>query len=339
MKRTILILRIFFFVLCLAGSFLLWYAAGDNPSDKENARQALAYYLTFGGLLGALTILIDVFLKGFSIRGLTALTFGLTMGSLIAFLLSTSPLFEEGDDETKYLSRLSLFIVCTYLGAVITLRGKDEFNLVIPYMRFVPQKVDVPVAVIDTSALIDGRIVGICNSGFLNAELVIPRFVIDELQRIANSSDQERRDKGRKGIQVLSELRKLEHMHVTINESEVEHRSQADAKIIFIAQSLHAKLLTVDFNLAKLAEVHGVQWMNLNALTRVLRTEVAIGEKFDVELVKHGKESDQAIGYLTDGSMVVVNDASQHIGQTVYVEVGSVLPSAGGKMIFGKIAK
>lgn len=335
MKKTILIIRTFFFVLCIAGAFLLHYAADESDTGSR----ALSYYITFGALLGALTILTDIFIKGFSIRGLTAVSFGLGMGLVISFLISVSPLFEQGDEEAKYLARLSLFIICTYLGTVITLRGKDEFNLVIPYVKFVPQKVDLPIVVIDTSALIDGRIAGICKAGFLPAEIVIPRFIIDELQRIADATDPLRKDKGRKGLQVLSELRKLNIQRVVIHDSDLEKKQQTDAKLIYIAKTLGARLLTVDYNLAKLAEFQGVDWLNINALARALKTDISIGERFDIDLVKPGKEDGQALGFLTDGSMVVVNDAFDNIGQTVQIQVISVLPSAGGKIVFGKLAK
>ncbi|MEM8549615.1 MAG: PIN/TRAM domain-containing protein, partial [Verrucomicrobiota bacterium] len=237
MRKTITTIRILYFLLCLVGAWLVHYAA-----DYENTR--LGSYLFFGALLGALTILIDIFLKGFSLRGLTALTLGLGMGAIIALLISSSPLLEKGDPQVIWLVRLSMFIFFMYVGAVIALRGRDEFNLIIPYVKFVPQKVDVPIVVLDTSALIDGRIVGICKSGFLSAELVVPRFIMDELQRIADSHDVQRQSKGRKGLQVLNELRKLENNPVSIHESELGPHQKSEDKLIFIAESLKAKLLT-----------------------------------------------------------------------------------------------
>lgn len=336
MRYTFFIIRIVFFLLCVIGSWLLWYVA--DYKEPEASRQLLLY-LFIGCSIGSLTILVDIFLKGFSLRGLTALTFGLAMGGLIAFLISTSPLLDKGEPEILFLVRLTLFVVVTYLGAVVALRGRDEFNLVIPYVKFVPQKVENAVTVVDTSALIDGRIHGICKSGFLSSELVIPRFVIDELQRVADSTDPLRKARGRKGLQVLNELRKLPNQQMTINESELERREQVDAKLIFIAQSLKARLLTLDYNLAKLAEFQGVNWLNITELAKVLNPEVAVGEKFDIELVKQGKDSGQAVGYLPDGSMVVVNEADAMIGQTAHVEVVSIIPSAGGRMIFARLIK
>lgn len=138
--------------------------------------------------VGVLVVLVDIFLKGFSLRGLSAVTFGIAAGELIAHLVGGSPLLELGDPSIIYLVRLGLFIILPFLCAVVVLRGKDEFNLVIPYVRFVPHEVETPFVVVDTSALIDGRIARVCQTGFLGAVLVIPRFVFRELQGVAHSA-------------------------------------------------------------------------------------------------------------------------------------------------------
>ena len=329
MYKTIVIIRIFFFLICVTGSYLVCYSIPDWDQYRT-----LAVFI--GASIGVLVILIDVFLKGFSLRGLTALTFGLFIGWLFAIFISNSPLFENGDPQILFLVRLSLFVILMYLGSVIALRGRDEFNLVIPYVRFEPHGVDVPLVVLDTSILIDGRIIGICESKFMGYAFVIPRFVLDELQSIANSSDVQRQTKGRKGLEVLNQLRKMEHLDLRIHESDVSKRQNVDAKLVFLAQSMKAKIMTTDFNLAQMAEFHTIDWLNINALAKSLNPDFNIGEIFDVELVKEGKEPGQAVGFLNDGSMVVVNDGNDLIGQAVRIEVQSILPSAGGKMIFAK---
>lgn len=290
-----------------------------------------------GLLIGGLVILVDVLLKGFSLRGLSAVSLGLGFGTLIAYLIGSSPIFRVGDPQTIYLFQLALFIICTYLGTVIALRGKDEFNLIIPYVRFVPHEVDVPLVVVDTSVLIDGRIAKVCEAGFLNAALVIPRFVLNELQAVADSNDLHRQARGRRGLEVLNELRRIKHLDIRITESEVTKRTDVDAKLVFLALSMRAKLLTTDYNLAKIAEFHGVPWLNLNVLARSLRPELMLGETLEVDLVKPGKDEGQAIGFLEDGSMVVVTAGRPLIGQKVSVEVVSVLPTGGGKMVFAKL--
>jgi uncharacterized protein YacL len=235
-----------------------------------------------------------------------------------------------------YLFRLALFLICTYLGAVIALRGKDEFNLVIPYVRFVPHDVETPLVVVDTSALIDGRVAKICEAGFINAALVIPRFVLEELQNVADSTDPLRQARGRRGLEVLNDLRRIKNLDLRIHESEVTKRQDVDAKLVFLAQSMRARLLTTDYNLAKMAEFHGVPWLNLNHLAKALHQELLVGDTIEVDLVKLGKEEGQAVGFLEDGSMVVVNTARAHLGRRVTAEITSVLPSAGGKMVFAR---
>ncbi|MGA3006873.1 MAG: PIN domain-containing protein [Opitutaceae bacterium] len=330
MRKTLLPIRIVFVIVCVTSGWLVWYVAPDW--DGRRWLGALV-----GLLLGVLLVLVDVMLKGFSLRGLSAVTFGLAVGVLIAYLVETSPLFALGDPQIKYLFRLALFLACTYLATVIALRGKDEFNLVIPYVRFVPHEVDVPLVVVDTSGLIDGRIARVCDSGFLTSALVIPRFVLAELQSVADSPDPHKQARGRRGLEVLGELRKVKNIDLRIHESEVVKHEDIDAKLVFLAQSLRAKLLTTDYNLAKMAEFHGVQWLNIHTLARALRPELVLGESLEVELMKPGKEEGQAVGYLEDGSMVVVTAGRERIGQRVHAEITSVLPTAGGKMIFARI--
>jgi uncharacterized protein YacL len=331
MNRTLLPIRLIFILLCTAAGWLVCYTVEDWDQHRK-----LAAFI--GGSIGVLAVLTDVLLKGFSLRGLSAITFGLGVGTLISYLVGTSPLFVGADPQYMYLTQLSLFLVATYLCAVIALRGKDEFNLVIPYVRFVPHEVDTPLVVVDTSALIDGRIAKICEAGFLSAALVIPRFVLDELNVVADSSDSVRQARGRRGLEVLGELRKIKNIDIRIPESDVTKKQDVDAKLVFLAQSMNAKLLTTDFNLAKMAEFHGVHWLNLNSLARSLRPELVLGEHLEVELVKAGKEEGQAVGYLEDGSMVVVQGGRSYVGQRVTVEIASVLPSAGGKMVFARMS-
>jgi uncharacterized protein YacL len=337
MNKTLFWIRVVFVALCAAAGWLVSFTilAGDRYRGAA---------VVVGLCIGLLVVLVDVLLKGFSLRGLSALTFGLGVGLLIAHFFSISPLLDSAhadrgdplDPATIYLVRVALFIICPYLATVIALRGKDEFNLVIPYVRFVPHDVDVPLVVVDTSVLIDGRIARVCESGFLTAALVIPRFVLNELSTVADSSDVNKQARGRRGLEVLNELRKIKNLDIRVIESEVTKREDVDAKLVFLAQSMRAKLLTTDYNLAKMAEFHGVPWLNLNLLARSLRPELMVGERLEVDLVKPGKEDGQAVGFIEDGSMVVVNNARSLIGRRVQAEIISVLPTAGGKMIFAR---
>lgn len=330
MGHTLLVIRIFFFLVMLGGGHLLTLVVAD-----WDERRGLVYFIS--GSIGGLVILVDIFLKGFSLRGLTALTFGLFVGFLASLFLTSSPLFAEGDPEVIFIARMGTFVILMYLGAVISLRGKDEFNLVIPYMRFVPHEVNTPLAVVDTSALIDGRLVGICESKFMAYGLVIPSFIVDELQRIADSSDPVRQAKGRRGLEAMNKLKRMSHIDLRIHQSDLDRRQRVEAKLIYLAQSMKAKILTTDYNLAQIGEFHAVEWLNINSLVKALNTELVVGEQLEVTLVKAGKEAGQAVGFLGDGSMVVVNEGRRSIGQTVVAEVQSILPSGGGKLIFAKL--
>jgi uncharacterized protein YacL len=327
--KTLLPIRIVFVALCASTGWLVCYAVTDWDRYRGVA-------FTIGLCIGLLVVLVDFLLKGFSLRGLSAVTFGIGAGLLIAFMVGSSPLLEQGDPTTIYLARLGLFLICPYLAIVIALRGKDEFNLIIPYVRFVPHEVDVPLVVVDTSVLIDGRVARVCEAGFLTAALVIPRFVLNELRAVADSPDPLKQARGRRGLEVLNELRRIKNVDIRIPESVVTKRDDVDAKLVFLAQSMKAKLLTTDYNLAKMAEFHGVQWLNLNSLAKSLRPELMLGERLEVELVKPGKEDGQAIGYIDDGSMVVVHHGRPHIGRRVQAEIVSILPTSGGKMIFAR---
>ena len=329
MNKPLLPIRIIFIALAAAAGWLVCYASPDWDEFRLRG-------IFIGLSLGVLVVLTDILLKGFSLRALSAVTFGLAVGTLIAFFISASPLFEKADEQNKFLARLALFLVITYLATVIALRGKDEFNLVIPYVRFVPHEVDVHLVVVDTSVLIDGRIARVCEAGFLGAALVIPRFVLNELRAVADSSDAHKQAKGRRGLEVLNELRRIKRLDIRITESEVANQEDVDAKLVFLAHSMRAKLLTTDYNLAKMAEFHGVTWLNLNALAKSLRPELMLGERLEVDLVKSGKEEGQAVGFIEDGSMVVVNGARALIGRRVQAEIISVLPTVGGKMIFAR---
>ncbi|HQY04956.1 MAG TPA: twitching motility protein PilT [Lacunisphaera sp.] len=330
MNKTLLVIRILFIALCAVASWLVCYTV-----EEWDHRRMLAVFI--GLSIGSLVVLVDLMLKGFSLRGLTAVTFGLGVGALIAWLISSSPLLNKGDQQTIYLVQLALFLICTYLGTVIALRGKDDFNLVIPYVRFVPHEVDVPLVVVDASALIDGRIAKICQTQFVGAALIIPTFVLGELQAIADSPEPVKQARGRRGLQVLNDLRAIKQLDIRILPSEVARRQDMDAKLVFLAQSMRAKLLTTDTNLATMAKFQGVSWLNLHALEAALRPELVIGESLAVELLRPGKEDGQALGYLPDGSMVVVNNGRAFVGKRVTAEIIGVMPSAGGKMVFANL--
>lgn len=329
--------RIAFLAFCVGGGYLCRIANGSHDTGTSQ-------YLIVALLLGLLLILTDMLLKGFTLRSLTSLTLGLGIGAIISYFISESPLLDAsvygaGTEMTSKLFavRVGIFIAATYLATVITLRSRDEFNLVIPYVRFNALDVKPNLIVLDTSALIDGRIIGLVESGFVTAGLVLPRFVIEELQAVADSADHAKRARGRKGLAHLNALKAVRDIDLRIHESGTGVKGPVDDKLVNLALSLKAALLTTDYNLAQIARFHGVTWLNLNSLSKSMKFEVAQGDIVEVELAREGREPGQAVGHLPDGTMVVVNEGKDHIGKTVAVEIINITPTNGGRMIFAKV--
>ena len=291
MNWNLLIIRIVFFLLSVLSGYLI---CSYTPEWHVSTQQGMF----IAGSVACFVIAIDIFLRGFSLRGFTSLTLGIFVGWLAAKLISISPLFEFGDPAIVYLIRLALFVIFMYLGAVVALRGKDDFNFIIPFVRFMPQEAGSTLVAVDTSALIDGRIVGICGAKFLSNNLVIPQFVLDELHQVADSEDANKRARGRKGLDCLAELKKMPHLDIRVHESDIKHGQSVDEKLIFLSQSLKARLLPTDVNLAKLAEFHGVECLNLNLLVKSLRAEAVVGEILSIALVKQGKEPGQTVRWI-----------------------------------------
>jgi len=330
MIRTINVIRAIFLLVCI---FVSYVVARSIP--EWNASTVSVLLCGLG--LGVLVILLDLIVNAFSISKITALVFGAILGGIVASLVLHTPFFQYLDEKPQFIAQLILFGSLCYLGAVTTLRNKDEFHLVIPFLRFVPHETDSPIAVVDISALIDGRISSICKAKFLNYALVVPRWVLDDLQELTDSDDPTMKARGRKGMDVLNDLRRFPHIDLRISEVPRDDDDGGNTSIVELADRLKAKLLTTNFNLAKIAEFHNVEWLNLNSLAKALSPELLSGDIMDVDLVKQGREPDQAVGYMPDGSMVVVNDACDLIGQRVRISVQSVIPSGGGRMIFAKL--
>ena len=193
-------------------------------------------------------------------------------------------------------------------------------------------------ALVDTSVLIDGRLHDVCASGFLRFDLVVPEFVLRELQHIADSSDRDRRTRGRRGLDILQALRASTKVRVTLAPEDVPEESEVDLKLVELARRRGAALITTDFNLNKVASIRGVPVLNVNDLAHALRPALLPGETLVVTIVKEGKEAGQGVGYLADGTMIVVDQARSLIGQAVTIAVTGALQTAAGKMFFGKLA-
>jgi len=274
-----------------------------------------------------------------SVSGLSSAVFGLILGLIMAKLVGDAFSLAPMDANVLSRIRVGLTLIFCYLGMVMALRGKDEFNIIIPYVRLRRQDQSQDVILLDTSVIIDGRIVDICKTRFLGGKIIIPKFVLRELQQIADSTDPIKRQRGRRGLEILNTIQNEPGMDITIHEQDFTETSEVDAKLVLLAKLLEAKILTVDFNLNRVASIQGIRVLNINELANALKPVVFPGEEMHIKLIKEGKEHNQAVGYLDDGTMVVVEDARRLIGQDVKVAVTSVLQTQAGRMIFTKIEK
>lgn len=324
-------LRIFFLLLCAS--------AGWSLSQLQPEWNTVVG--TFAGLcFGMLLIGIDMLLRGFSLRGFSAATFGLFLGSLIAWLIERSGLFDSAfqqDERTRFIATLSIYLGFSYLGMMLAIRGKDELNLVVPYVRF--KRVEEPSQpiVVDTSVIIDGRISDIMDTGFIDGTLVVPRFVLQELQYIADSADPLKRGRGRRGLDILAKLQQNPRVGLRVHEEDFPDISEVDAKLVHLAKILTAKIITNDYNLNKVAVLENVRVLNINDLANSLRAAALPGDELNVKIVKEGKEPDQGLAYMPDGTMIVVNQARKSIGQQVMVTVTGAIQTSAGRMIFAEL--
>ncbi|MGE5309174.1 MAG: PIN/TRAM domain-containing protein [Deltaproteobacteria bacterium] len=292
-----------------------------------------------GALVSGIIILSEVAIRKVSVRGLSSTVFGLILGLIMAKLLSDAISLTQLPPNILYGIRSVLTLVFCYLGMVLGLRGKDQFNIVIPYVRLHRQDQGEEVIVVDTSAIIDGRIQDVLKTRFLEGQIVIPRFVLKELQQIADSTDPIKRQRGRRGLEILNAIRKEATINIQLNEEEFPEVREVDAKVVKLAQLLEGKVLTVDYNLNHVASLQGIKVLNINELANAIKPVVFPGEQMHIKLLKEGKEYNQAVGYLDDGTMVVVEEARKMIGQEVKVTVTSVLQTPAGRMIFTKLSR
>jgi len=292
------------------------------------------------GFLGSsVIILLEMGLRKVSVRGLSSTVFGLILGLIMSKLVTDAFVLTSISAENLPVIRVILTMIFCYLGMVLGLRGKDEFNVIIPYVRLRRQDQLEELAILDTSVIIDGRILDIIKTKFLEGKIVIPKFVLRELQQIADSTDPIKRQRGRRGLEILHTIQKEAAQDITLHEEEFPDTPEVDAKLVKLAKLLEAKVLTVDFNLNRVATFQGVKVLNINELANALKPVVFPGELMQVKLIKEGKEHNQAIGYLEDGTMVVVEEGRRLLGQEVKVIVTSVLQTQAGRMIFTKIER
>ncbi len=294
--------------------------------------------VVIGLLLGLVVVLIDRLLKGFSLRAFSSATFGLLLGWVFAKLLSASQILIYLPPTTQWAIGLVVYCTLGYLGMMLAMRSnRDEFSLIIPYVRFARETTQHEPLVLDTNVIIDGRIAELCATGFLSRSLIVPRFVLGELQALADSRDPTKRERGRRGLEILNDLQRSRDVELIIHESSDDVDLGVDARLVRTAKVLQASLLTNDQALCQVARLQQVPALNLADLSRALRPVFVVGDEIELALVKEGREQHQAVGYLPDGTMIVVNHARPHLGKTATVVVSSALQTTAGRLIFAEL--
>ena len=291
-----------------------------------------------GTVISGLIIIFELRVRALTLRRLLGAVVGSLFGIIGAFLFSLVLRNSLPEGHTRSLLQIVVLLLMTYIGLVVGANKGDLLNLAALGGVFTGERtIRRDTKILDTSAIIDGRIGDIAETGFLEGTLIVPEFVLRELQMVADSSDSSKRQRGRRGLDVLQRMRENAQITVQITEQDFPHVKEVDLKLIELAKHLEAKIVTNDFNLNKVAQVRGVGVLNINDLANSLRPVVLPGEKMRIVVMKEGKEYDQGVGYLDDGTMVVVDHARRLIGRSVEIAVTSVLQTTSGKMIFGRL--
>lgn len=337
-RVTLLFVRLAFLALAIgiATRAVVYYV------NLEQVPLAVLSFLTVIAVSVAL-MFGDALVKSKDITTISAMFFGLLMGFLLQQLLwnSIEPIAKEYmGSQTLALLHLFITLLTCYIAVSLLLQTKDEFRFIIPYVEFSKQVKGAKPMVLDTSVIIDGRIADICDTGIIETKLIVPRFVLQELQGIADSSDKIKRNRGRRGLDILKRMQTNPKVELQVHDAnlpEMREVHKVDERLVVLARSLSGRVVTNDFNLNKIAQLQGVEVINLNELANALKLVALPGELIALRIVKPGDQIGQGVGYLDDGTMVVVEQGRNAIGQEVQITVTSVLQTPAGRMIFGRM--
>jgi uncharacterized protein YacL len=308
-----------------------------------SGQNVMAIFL-IGIAVAIIVVAVDWFTPKKSLNALAGIFFGLLVGVLISWAMSPvlkmmNELYFHMSPESLQISQWIMGICICYLVISMVIQTKDDVRFVIPYVEFSRQAKGLRPLVLDTSVIIDGRIADICDTRLFDAPLVIPRFILNELQLIADSADKLKRNRGRRGLDMLNRLQISDMVEVVIDDTPppgLDAHAAVDHKLVAFSKNCDGRLVTNDFNLNKVAQLRGVDVININDLANAMKTVTLPGEPMKVKIIRAGDEATQGIGYLDDGTMVVVEDARGKIGQTIHIAVTSSIQTSAGKMIFGK---
>ena len=325
----LLILRILLLAATGASGYFLAQQMTSSP-------EAALWGMAVGLALGLLVIFLEQGIRRIPLKVTVGGAIGLVLGLMLANVLINS--FFSGILEALGIQFSGYFLINSalgYLGLILGLKKGREFDPArLPWLSKAADPGCDGHKVLDTSVIIDGRIADICDTGFMEGTFIIPQFILQELQHIADSSDSLKRGRGRRGLDVLHRIQKQSNLEVRIVDQDYPKIQEVDAKLIALAKDIQAKIVTNDFNLNKVAELQGIPVLNINQLFNALKPVVLPGEVMNVKILKEGKEPGQGVAYLDDGTMVIVDNARRYMGKTVDVTVTSVLQTTAGRMIF-----
>ena len=329
----LLIIRVVFACVSL-GAIATYVTREQVPTAIENNR-FLAFVVMV--LITQSATFLDLFIKTKRIEIISAIYFGLMIGYLLSYLLMLA-IQNNLQESFREPVRMMAALILPYLCISLLLQTKDDFRFVIPYVEFSRELKGGKPLILDSSALIDGRIADVMDTKIIDAQLVVPQFVLHEIQEIADSNDKMRRTRGRRGLDVLSKLQNSPNADVRMHDTPdrgADHLS-VDQRLVMLAKEIGGRVVTNDFNLNKVASVQGVDVINLNDVANSLKPRYLPGERVQIRIMKEGESPGQGVGYLDDGTMVVCEQAQHLVGKDIDVIVTSMLQSSAGRMIFGR---
>jgi len=318
--------------------FLVMAAIGYLVGGALDKGHALWYMFGFGGAAVGI-VALDLVFRRKDISVVSAVFFGLLVGLVVATLMGpVVDITEWVPAKAREPVKIAVAAVAAYLAISLILQTKDDFRFIIPYIEFAKQQKGGRPLLLDTSVIIDGRIADIAATRIIDSPIVVPRFVLRELQTIADSPDKLKRNRGRRGLDILNRLQTTPGLDVAIGERgvQVAPGEAVDQMLVNLASQTSGRVVTIDYNLNKVAKIGGVEVINVNDLANALKPAVLPGETIEVAVLKPGQEEGQGVGYLEDGTMVVVEDGKPLIGKTVTITVTSVLQTSAGRLIFGR---
>ncbi len=344
-RVILLFARLLFMALILATPALVVASRPVNPNDPDPFRFSIVLGLTLAvGAIGLIVMVIDAMTPNKRLASIFGVYLGICLGLVGAFFIGTllDTILRAWElDKTNAalyvnLAKVSIGLILCYIAVSVVMTTKDDFRLVIPYVEFSKQNRGVRPMLLDTSAIIDGRILELAESGALDAPFVVVQPVVDELQRLSDSGDKGKRARGRRGLDMVARMQASPRVDISVEEAAIDGLN-VDRGLVEVARLRGYRVVTTDAGLAKVGEIAGVSMININRIAGSLRAQALAGDRLEVELVRPGENATQGVGYLSDGTMVVVEGGASRIGESVSTVVTNTLTTAAGRLIFARV--